>query len=152
MRLVARSLRGSDVLLGCGRLVAQFGNSRFEAGKLVTPRVHLACCQRDVDREPAASELDVALRPPSLARERSHLRLHLGNQVVQSSKIDRRFFETPLCAAFPVAIESYAGCFLEQLSPLVGPVREKSVDHLALDYDSRIRAQSRAAHHVVNVA
>jgi len=62
------------------------------------------------------------------------------------------FFEATLCAAFPVAIESYAGGLFEQLAPLVGAVRKKRVDHLRFDHYSRIGTESGPSNHVVNVA
>ena len=54
--------------------------------------------------------------------------------------------------AAAVAIEADAGRFLEQLAAVVGAVGEQRVDHLALDDDAGVGAESRAAQQVGDVA
>jgi len=65
---------------------------------------------------------------------------------------DRVNLEPALRAPLAVAIETYARCFLEQLASVIGPIAQKRVYHPRFDYHARIRAESGAAHHVVDVA
>ena len=84
----------------------------------------------------------------ALARERAHLALHFGDQIVEALEVDRRLLEPALGGATAIAIEPDAGRFLEQLATVVGAVGEQRVDHLALDHDAGVGAESRAAQQV----
>jgi len=86
-----------------------------------------------------------------LARERSHLALYLTNHIVEPREIERRLLEAAFRAAASVAIQTDTGGFLEQLPALVGTVREKRVDHPALDHHARVGAEAGAAHQVLDV-
>ena len=116
------------------------------------PRLHLARRERDLDREAARHQLGVALGALALARERTHLALHLGDQVVEALQVDRRLLEAALGGAAAIAIEPDAGRFLEQLATIVGTVGEQRVDHLALDDDAGVGAEAGAAQQVGDVA
>ena len=98
-------------------------------------------------REAARRELGVALGALALARERAHLALHFGDEIVEALEIDRRLLEAALGGAATIAIEADARRFLEQLATIVGTIGEQRVDHLALDDDAGVarRGRCRAA-------
>jgi hypothetical protein len=152
VRRVACSFGRSNILFRNRSFRAQLGHAILEQRELVAPRVHLSRCKREIDSEAPLRKLDVTLGAPPLARERANLRLHFGDQVIESSKIYRRLLEPAPCAPFSVAIESYACCLFEQLAALVRAIRKESVDHLAFDDDAGVSTETRAAYHVVNVA
>jgi hypothetical protein len=130
---IARGFSGSDVLIGVRCITAQLDDAGLESLQLAAPCSHLARCERNVDSESPRHDLYVTLSATTLPRERAYLRLNFRDEVVEPAEVDCSLLETTLSAAFPVAIESYACCFLEQLAALVGPVREQCIDHLALD-------------------
>ena len=94
------------------------------------PRLHLARSERQLHREATRHELGVPLCTLPLARERAHLALHLANQVVDARQVERRLLEPPFGAAASVAIEANPSRFLEELTTVVGAVREQRVDRL----------------------
>ena len=149
---VARRLRVSEALFLGGHFSPQQRDSLLEPHQLAAPRVHLARCVRDLEREAARRQLGVALRPLSLARQRSNLALHLGDEIVDARQVGRRFLQTPLGAPLAVAVETDAGRFLEQLAPLIRFIGKQRVHHLPLDDDAGVGSESGAAHHVVDVA
>src|SRR6185369_10544303 len=81
-------------------------------------------------------ELGMPLGALALAGERTDLRLHFANQVVEPLEIDGGLLEASLRGTAPV----------------VGPVGEERVDHLGLDDDARVGSETGAAEHVGNVA
>ena len=85
----------------------------------------------------------MALGALALARERAHLALHFGDQIVEALQVDGRLLEAALRGAPAIAIEADAGRFLEQLAPVVRAVGEQGVDHLALDHDAGVGARGR---------
>ena len=78
--------------------------------------------------------------------------MHLRNQVVEPLQIDRGFLEPPLRGPPPVAVQTDASRFLEQLAPVIRTIGEQSVDHLGFDHDAGVGAETRAAQHVGDVA
>ena len=77
---------------------------------------------RNFQGEAASHQLVVTFRALALARQRSNLALHLGDQVVDAREIRRRFFQSPLRAPLAVAVEPHSGRFLEQLASIVGAI------------------------------
>ena len=152
MSRIASRFRGSNTLFGNGSFQPQVANTLFENPELAMPRCHFARCQRYLDSEASAVQLDVLLSATALPRQRANLRLHFRNEIVQPAEVDCGLLEAPLGAALAVAIEPHARGFLEKLTTLVRAVRQESIDHLALDHHARISPKTGAPHHVVNVA
>ena len=101
---LARLLGIAGVRLDVRQRFAQLGNARLEARQLVMPCLHLARRQAQVDDESALGELGVAFGALALPCQRTHLRLHLRNQVVETLQVDPRFREPPLGRPPPVAV------------------------------------------------
>ena len=148
-RLFGRGTRASRRAARSARSARTRSSRRCE---LVVPRLHLARGERDLHRVAPRAELGVALGAPALARQRAHLGLHLGDQVVEALQVDGRLLEAALGGAAAVAVQAHAGRLLEQLAPVVGAVGEQGVDHLALDHDAGVGAEPGAAQQVVDVA
>ena len=108
--------------------------------------------ERHLKRELLLGELDGALRLAALARQAPDLRLHLGDEVLDALEVGRGFLQPALGAVLPVAIEPDARRLLEQRPALVGAVGEQQVDHLGLDHDAGVAAESGAAEQVLDVA
>ena len=94
----------------------------------------------------------MALGALPLPGERPHLARDFVHEIVDAREIGGRLFEAALRAAAAVTIEADTGCLFEQLAPVVGTIGEERIDHAALDHDAAVRAESGAAHEVVNVA
>src|SRR4051812_46397132 len=107
MRRVACLFGSADGFLRLWRRFPQLLHAGVEPLQLIMPRNHLALGERDLDRETARHQLGVAFRALALARERAHLALHLGNEVVEALQIDRRFFEAPFRGATAIAVEAH---------------------------------------------
>ncbi len=152
VRRVARLLGRADRSIRLGSAFAQCANSLGQSSQLVVPRFHLALGERQLDGEPSRVELRMLLGAAPLSRERTHLALHFVDQIVEPLQVDRRLVEPPLRRATAVAIESDARRFLEQLAPVVRPIREERVDHLALDDDAGVGAEAGAAQQIGDVA
>jgi hypothetical protein len=152
MRGIATLLGVSHRLFSLRRGLTKLAHAFVETIQLIVPRDHLAFGQRNLDREATSHQLRVPLGALSLARERAHLALHLGDQIIETLQVDRGFLEAALGRPAAITIQSDARRFLEQLSPIVRTIGEQSVDHLALDDDARVGTQAGPAKQVGNVS
>src|SRR6185503_5271740 len=152
VRRIAGALGIRDGRFGDRRGLAELGDALLELRELARPRFHVASGERDFQGEAASRELRMALGALALTGERTHLALHLGDQVVQALEVDRGLLETALGRAAAIAVQADSGRFLEQLATVVGAIGQQRVHHLALDHDARISAQTRAAEQIGNVA
>ena len=108
--------------------------------------------ERHRDAKTLLDHLAVALGAAALPRQAAHLRLHLGDQILEPREIGGRFFETTLGAFLAIAIQPDAGGFLEQRAPLFGFLRKQRLDHFRFHHDAGIGTKAGAAQHVLNVA
>ena len=88
----------------------------------------------------------------TLTCERSHLTLHLGDQVVETRKVDRRFVETPFRAATTIAIQTNARGFFEQFATVVRTIGQQRVDHPTLDDYARVGTKACTTHEILDIA
>src|SRR5689334_25314492 len=116
MRGIATLLGVSDRLFSLWRSLTKLAHAFVETIQLIVPRDHLAFGQCDLDREAPSHQLRIPFGALSLARERAHLALDLGNQIVETLQVDRGFLEAALGRAPTIAIQSDARRLLEQLS------------------------------------
>src|SRR4029079_1431338 len=133
------------------RRFTQLVNARVESLQLTVPSFHLTFGQRQLYGEASRIELGVAFGASPLARERPHLALHFGDEVIEPLQIDGRLLQTTLGGATAIAIESYARGFLEQLAAVVRAVGQERVDHLAFDDHARVGAKTGAAKQIRDV-
>src|SRR5207302_1211608 len=112
--------------LGFGQTLARRRHGARQRGRLDAQRaqrevqiLELAPDQRDRDPEPLLDHLRVTLRLAALPRQAAHLGLHLGDQVLEPGEVGGRFFEPPLGAPLPVAVEADARRLLEQRPPFL---------------------------------
>ena len=139
-------------LLGDRQRLAQRCHLELETRELRLPRLHFARHECDLGDEAARHQLAVALGLPALPRQRAHLALHLGDEIVEAREIDRRLLEPARSGAAAIAIEADTGGLLEQLAAIVGAIGEQRVDHPRFDHHAAVGTQARSAHHVVDVA
>src|SRR5215475_8382088 len=88
------------------RALAQLDDALAQALQLVVPRLHLALRERDLEREAAAAEVRIAFCALPLPRERPHLALDFGDEIVEPLKIDGRLLESALGSAAPVTLQT----------------------------------------------
>ena len=162
LRLGRRAIpvRGVARLLGRADRSIRLGSALAQCAHALGRVVRSSSCHASISRLASASstvnrrvvELRVPLGAASLSRERTHLALYFVDQIVEALQVDRRLVEPPLRRATAVAIEADARRFLEQLAPVVRPIRQERVDHLALDDDAGVGAETGAAQQIGDVA
>ena len=106
----------------------------------------------DLERETTCHQLGIAFGPLSLPRQRANLALHLGDKIVNAAEIGRGLLETSFGASLAVAVQPHSRRFLEQLSPIVGPVAQQGVHHPRFDHYARVGTEPGAADHIVDIA
>ena len=84
MRLVARAFGGLDAILHVRQHFPELGDAGLELLQFFPPRFHFSGGEVELHRKAPMRQLRVTLGALALPGERTHLRLHLTNQIVES--------------------------------------------------------------------
>ena len=99
----------------------------------------------EVAKQKRGGEAGMLLRDEleaKLARFNPWMSAEAIRQVVETLEVDAGFFEPPLGALLPVAIEPDARGFLEQRAALLGAIGEQQVDHFGFDDHSGVAPEA----------
>ncbi len=137
---------------GGGQRLAQLTGADPERAEREIEVFELAPHDRHRDAETLLHHFAVALGAAALPCQAAHLRLHLGDQILEPREIGGRFFEATLGAFLAIAIQPDAGGFLKERAPLLGFLRKQRFDHLRFHNDGGIGTEAGAAQHILDVA
>ena len=137
---------------GGGQRLGELLGAYSERAECEIEVFELAPHERHRDAKTFLHHFAVALGAAALPRQAAHLRLHLGDQILEPREIGGRFFETTLGAFLAIAVQPDAGGLLEQRAPLFGFLRKQRLDHFRFHHDAGIGTKAGAAQHVLNVA
>src|SRR5690606_16013391 len=125
--------RGGELGPAGGLVAGQLGRALGDRGELGAPRLELGGREGDLEGEATGAQLRVALCAPLLAREPADLGRDLVDHVLEAGEVGLGGFEASLCGLAAFLVPPDARGLLEELTTLVGLVREDPVDHPLLD-------------------